>query len=39
MYEPMLDAKLWLTPEVRIAKSFGFSRREQADLVRIGDGG
>ena len=29
------DAKLWLTPEVRVADSFGFSRREQADLVRV----
>jgi hypothetical protein len=29
------DAKLWLTPEVRVAKSVGFSRRDQAELVRI----
>ena len=29
------DAKLWLIPEIRIAESVGFSRREQADLVRI----
>jgi len=29
------DAKLWLTPEARVAASVGFSRREQADLVRI----
>jgi Domain of unknown function (DUF4160) len=28
------DAKLWLTPEVRVAASVGFSRRELADLVR-----
>ena len=29
------DAKLRLIPEIRIAESVGFSRREQADLVRI----
>jgi len=29
------EARLWLTPEVRISESVGFSRREQADLVRI----
>jgi hypothetical protein len=29
------DAKLWLTPDVRVAESVGFSRREQADLVRV----
>jgi hypothetical protein len=29
------DAKLWLMPEVKIADSVGFSRREQAELVRI----
>jgi hypothetical protein len=29
------DAKLWLTPEVRVAESIGFSRREQAELVRV----
>jgi hypothetical protein len=29
------DAKLWLTPEARVAESSGFSRREQADLVRL----
>jgi hypothetical protein len=29
------DAKLWLTPEVRVAESVGFSRREQAELVRV----
>jgi hypothetical protein len=30
-----VEAKLWLTPEVRVAKSVGFSRREQAELVRL----
>lgn len=29
------DAKLWLTPDVKVAESSGFSRREQADLVRF----
>jgi hypothetical protein len=29
------DAKLWLIPDVRVAESVGFSRREQADLVRV----
>ncbi len=29
------EAKLWMNPEVRMAESFGFSRREQADLVRL----
>ncbi len=29
------EAKLWLVPDVRVAESFGFSRREQAELVRI----
>ncbi len=29
------EAKLWLVPEVAIAESFGFSRREQTELVRI----
>ncbi len=29
------EAKLWLTPDVRIAASFGYSRREQSELVRI----
>jgi hypothetical protein len=28
------DAKIWLTPDVRVAESVGFSRREQADLVK-----
>jgi hypothetical protein len=26
---------LWLRPDVRIAGSVGFSRREQAELVRV----
>ena len=30
------DAKLWLNPDVRIADSSGYTRREQAELVRIG---
>jgi hypothetical protein len=29
--------KLWLTPDVRIAGSVGFSRREQAELVRVAE--
>jgi hypothetical protein len=29
------EAKLWLTPEVRIAETVGFSRRDQADPVRV----
>lgn len=29
------EAKLWLTPEVRMAESVGFSRREQAELVLV----
>jgi hypothetical protein len=29
------EAKLWLMPVVRVAESAGFSRREQADLVRV----
>jgi hypothetical protein len=29
------DAKLWLRPDVRIAGSVGFSRREQTELVRV----
>ncbi len=29
------EAKLWLHPEVRVAESFGFTRREQSDLLRI----
>ncbi len=31
------DAKFWLTPAVRVAESAGFSRREQAELVRVVD--
>jgi hypothetical protein len=29
------EAKLWLTPEVRVAESVGFSRRGQAEPVRV----
>ena len=29
------EAKLWLEPEIWVAESFGFTRREQTDLVRI----
>ncbi len=29
------DAKLWLFPEVTIAKTFGYNRSEQAILLRI----
>ena len=29
------EAKLWLVPDVRIAESFGYNRREQGELVRI----
>ena len=29
------EAKLWLFPDVQIAESTGFTRRELADLVRI----
>ncbi len=29
------EAKFWLNLDVRIAESSGFTRREQADLVRI----
>ena len=29
------EAKLWLAPDVRIADSFGYSRREQGELVAI----
>ncbi len=29
------EAKLWLDPEVRVAESAGFTRREQTELVRI----
>jgi uncharacterized protein DUF4160 len=32
---PDADAKLWLTPDIRVAESVGFSRKDQADLVRI----
>ena len=28
------EAKLWLTPDIRVADNFGFTPREQADLVR-----
>lgn len=29
------DAKLWLYPEVTIAKTFGYNRSEQTVLLRI----
>jgi hypothetical protein len=29
------EAKLWLVLDIREVESFGFTRREQADLVRI----
>lgn len=29
------EAKLWLFPDVEIAESIGFTRHEQAELVRI----
>jgi hypothetical protein len=29
------DTKLWLFPEVRVADSVGFQRRELADLVHV----
>ncbi len=29
------EAKLWLEPDIWVAESFGFNRREQAELVRI----
>ncbi len=29
------EAKLWLRPEVTVAESVGFSRREQVELLRI----
>jgi len=29
------EAKLWLDPEVQVAESFGFTRREQSELVRL----
>lgn len=29
------EAKLWLIPDIWVAESFGFTRREQAELVRI----
>jgi len=29
------EAKIWLMPAVEIADSYGFSRREQAELVRL----
>ncbi len=29
------EAKLWLFPNARVAESAGFSRRKQAELVRI----
>ncbi len=28
------EAKFWLRPEVQVADSFGFSRRQLADLAR-----
>jgi hypothetical protein len=33
------EAKLWLVPEVGIAESSGFNRRDQTELVRIVEGG
>ncbi len=29
------EAKIWVMPDVRVADSVGYSRREQADLVRV----
>ena len=29
------EAKVWLVPDIRVVESFGFTRREQAELVRI----
>ena len=29
------DAKLWLSPAVHVAESSSFTRREQAELVRL----
>lgn len=29
------EAKLWLFPDIWVAESFGFTRREQAELVKI----
>jgi hypothetical protein len=29
------EAKLWVEPDVRVAASTGFSRRELVDLVRV----
>jgi hypothetical protein len=29
------EARLWLVPDTKVAETFGFSRREQAELVRI----
>jgi hypothetical protein len=29
------EAKLWLRPEVSVADSFGFSRRELSELARV----
>ena len=29
------EAKLWVIPDVQIADSFGFTRREQGELIRI----
>ena len=29
------EAKLWLVPDIWVAQSFGFTRREQAELVRV----
>ena len=31
------EAKLWLYPEVSVARSAGFSRRELAELVRVAE--
>jgi hypothetical protein len=28
-------AKLWVGSDIRVAESFGFTRREQAELLRI----
>ena len=32
------EAKLWLVPMVSVAESFGFTSREQAELVRVAEG-
>lgn len=30
-----IEAKFWLRPDVSVAQSFGFSRRELAELTRV----